>query len=81
MWEQMGRSQVLFAYIDHLREAAEDAFGLKSSGTEEITISPELRIALLDYDLKAERAAFERATYECGVCLGKQTFACPIPFA
>ncbi|KAL8910433.1 MAG: hypothetical protein Q9171_004271 [Xanthocarpia ochracea] len=69
MWEQMGRSQVLFAYIDHLREAAEDAFGLRSSETEAITISPELRIGLLDYDLKAKRAAFERATYECGVCL------------
>ncbi|KAL8672631.1 MAG: hypothetical protein Q9168_002907 [Polycauliona sp. 1 TL-2023] len=70
LWEDFGHSQVLFAYIDHLREAAEGVFGLPSSKTEAMTVSPDLRIGLLDYDLKAKQAIFDRATYECGVCLG-----------
>ncbi|KAL8728577.1 MAG: hypothetical protein Q9166_005310 [cf. Caloplaca sp. 2 TL-2023] len=69
LWKEMGHSQVLFAYIDHLREAADDGFGLQSSKTEPFTLSQELRIGLLDFDLKAKQATFERTTYECGVCL------------
>ncbi|KAI4223268.1 MAG: hypothetical protein L6R36_005559 [Xanthoria steineri] len=69
LWEELGRSQVLFAYIDHLCEAAGEAFGFSSSKAKAITVSPELRIGLLDYDLKAMQAIFEKATYECGVCL------------
>ncbi|KAL8648899.1 MAG: hypothetical protein Q9226_005798 [Calogaya cf. arnoldii] len=71
LWDEVGRSQVLFAYIDHLREAAEGTFGLVSSKSEAITISSELRIGLLDYDLKAKQAIFDKATFECGVCLGE----------
>lgn len=79
LWEELGRSQVLFAYIDHLREAAGEAFGLSSSKSKAITISPELRIGLLDYDLKAKQAIFEKATYECGVCLGTHNSARLVP--
>ncbi|KAL9615260.1 MAG: hypothetical protein Q9204_008786, partial [Flavoplaca sp. TL-2023a] len=69
LWEELGHSQVLFAYIDHLGAAAEDAFGLLSSKTEPMTVAPELRIGLLDHDLKAKQAVFDKATFECGVCL------------
>ncbi|KAL8644328.1 MAG: hypothetical protein Q9210_007309 [Variospora velana] len=69
IWEDMGRSQVLFAYIDHLGEAAEDGFGLGASSAEPLQISSELEIMLLDFDIKAKRAEFEKATFECGVCL------------
>ncbi|KAL8767703.1 MAG: hypothetical protein Q9209_005883 [Squamulea sp. 1 TL-2023] len=69
LWEEMGHSQVLFAYIDYLREAAEEAFGLTSTRTDAVSIAAELRIGLLDYDLKAKQATFESATFECGVCL------------
>ena len=71
LWEELGHSQVLFAYIDHLGAAAENAFGLLSSKTEPMTVAPELRIGLLDHDLKAKQAVFDKATFECGVCLGK----------
>ncbi|KAL8997128.1 MAG: hypothetical protein Q9169_003511 [Polycauliona sp. 2 TL-2023] len=67
LWEDIGHSQVLFAYIDHLRETAEEAFGLQSSKKEAMTVSPELRIGLLDYDLKAKQAIFDKATYECDI--------------
>ncbi|KAL8812343.1 MAG: hypothetical protein Q9200_001110 [Gallowayella weberi] len=69
LWEDMGHSQILFAYIDLLREAADDGFGLPSSMLEPHNLSSELRIALLDYDLKAKQANFEKGTFECGVCL------------
>ncbi|KAL8969645.1 MAG: hypothetical protein Q9197_004225 [Variospora fuerteventurae] len=66
IWEGMGRSQVLFAYIDHLREAAEDGFSLGASSAEPLHISSELEIMLLDFDIKAKRAEFGKATFECG---------------
>lgn len=70
MWEDTGRSQMLFAYIDNLRESAENGFDLPSSSTEPLQISPDLEIELLDFDIKAKRAEFEKTTFECGVCLG-----------
>lgn len=76
MWEDMGCSQMLFAYIDFLREEAENGFDLPSSATEPLQISPDLEIMLLDFDIKAKRAEFEKATFECGVCLG----SCPATF-
>lgn len=78
MWEEMGRSQMLFAYIDYLREVAENGFDLPSSSTEPLQISPELEIMLLDFDIKAKRAEFEKATFECGVCLGSCRATSPI---
>ncbi|KAL8704138.1 MAG: hypothetical protein Q9201_002688 [Fulgogasparrea decipioides] len=69
LWEEMGHSQVLFAYIDYLREAAENGFGRASSKTNPLTMSSDLKIILLDYDIKAKLERFERATFECGVCL------------
>lgn len=69
-WEDMGRDQMLFSYIDHVREAAEEGFGLVGSEAQALDISADLKVALLDYDLKARRAKFEHETFECGICLG-----------
>ncbi|KAG8531976.1 uncharacterized protein KY384_003612 [Bacidia gigantensis] len=65
LWEDVGRDQVLYTYIDHVREAAEAAFGVG----ETLEVSPDLQVVLLDYDLKAKRAKFEKETFECSVCL------------
>lgn len=78
LWEETGRSQMLFAYIDYLREAAEGGFSLALS--QPLTVSRDLEIVLLDFDIKAKRAKFERATFECGVCLG-QCYPQPLPLA
>ena len=69
IWEDMGRDQVVFTYIDHLQQSAEDGFGLSNEGNAVLKLPAELEIALLDYDLKAKRAKFEQETFECGVCL------------
>lgn len=74
LWEDVGRDQVIFTYIDDLQRASEDVFGLvDSKGTLEV--APDHKIALLDYDINAKRKAFEKETFECGICLGKLQFS------
>ncbi|KAI0442651.1 RWD domain-containing protein [Xylaria telfairii] len=76
LWEDVGRDQVIFTYIDDLQRASEDVFGLvDSKGTLEV--APDHKIALLDYDINAKRKAFEKETFECGICLDpKKGVAC-----
>lgn len=70
LWEEHGRDLVVFSYVDHVQQSADDVFGLISeSGALEIR--PEYKIAVLDCDIKAKRAAFDKETFECGVCLGE----------
>lgn len=73
MWEELGRDLVLFAYIDHIQQSADDVFGLVSN-TGGLEISPEHKIAVLDYDIEARKQAFDKETYDCGVCLGTFIF-------
>lgn len=70
LWEDLGRDQVVFSYIDHLREAAERGFDMAQADDQVLEISPDLKVSLLDFDLKAKRAKFERESFECGICLG-----------
>lgn len=69
IWEDMGRDQVVFSYIDFLREAAENGFG--KTGLLEVT--PEMQITLLEFDRTAKRAKFEQETFDCGICLGRKS--------
>lgn len=68
LWEDMGRDMVAFAYIDHVQRAADDVFGaITPEGT--LAVDPQHKLAVLDYDIKAKKAAFEKGTFDCGVCL------------
>lgn len=69
IWEEMGRDQVVFSYMDYLRDAAEKGFNLVEEEGGALEISQHLKVSLLDFDLKAKRAKFEQETFECGVCL------------
>ncbi|MCJ1392361.1 translation termination inhibitor protein itt1 [Xylographa bjoerkii] len=69
IWEDTGRDQVVFTFIDLLQQAAEDGFGLNDAGNAVLKLPAELEIVLLDYNLKAKRAKFEQETFECGICL------------
>ena len=71
LWEELGRDQVVFSYIEHLREAAERGFDMAQADNQVLEISPALKVSLLDFDLKAKRTKFERETFECGICLGR----------
>lgn len=71
IWEDMGRDQVVFSYIDHLREEADQGFHLIQDSRAYLTVPQHLKIALLDFDLQAKRTKFEQETFDCGVCLGR----------
>jgi E3 ubiquitin-protein ligase RNF14 len=76
MWEETGRSLVVYGYIDFLQQAAENAFGFGESG-KILEIPQDFKISLLDYDIKATQAAFDKESFDCGVCLG----GAPLPEA
>ncbi|KAK5404414.1 hypothetical protein LTR06_009561 [Exophiala xenobiotica] len=67
LWEELGKDQVVYTYIDHVQQEAENAFGL--AGAPDFQISSDLKLALLDFDLKAKREQFENETFDCGICL------------
>lgn len=69
LWEECGKDLVVFTYIDHLQQLAESAFGIQDTSGGEVRLSRDLKIALLDFNNKAERKKFEQETFECGVCL------------
>jgi E3 ubiquitin-protein ligase RNF14 len=69
MWEEAGRSLVVYEFIDSLQQAAENAFGFAEEGRI-LEIPQDFKISLLDYDIKATQAAFEKETFNCGICLG-----------
>lgn len=69
MWEESGHSSVVYGYIDFLQQEAENAFGFAERG-KTLEIPQDFKISLLDYDIKATQAAFEKETFDCGVCLG-----------
>ncbi|KAK7967750.1 RWD domain-containing protein [Apiospora aurea] len=68
LWEEMGRDQVVFNCIDDVQQAAGDVFGLVATNNA-LEVSPEHKIAILDYDNMAKRRAFEKETFDCGICL------------
>ncbi|KAG5983070.1 hypothetical protein E4U55_000868 [Claviceps digitariae] len=68
LWEEAGKDMVAFTYIDHLQREAENVFGtISAEGVLEV--NPEHKLAVLDFDINAKKAAFERETFECGICL------------
>ena len=67
LWAELGRDQVVYTYIDHVQQQAENAFGL--AGETHVSMPSELKLALLDFDLKTKRENFEKETFDCGVCL------------
>ncbi|RYP79524.1 hypothetical protein DL770_006624 [Monosporascus sp. CRB-9-2] len=76
LWEELGRDQVVFAYIDDLQQSTDNLFGLVD-GKGTLEVPPEHKIAILDYDIKAKRKAFEKETFDCGICLDpKKGSAC-----
>ena len=68
LWKENGRDVVLFDYLDWLGQSAQSAFGLLDHPAP-VTLSRGLETSLLDFDLQAKRAKFERETFDCGVCL------------
>jgi E3 ubiquitin-protein ligase RNF14 len=80
LWEEIGRSQVAYGYIDFLQQSAENAFGFAEEG-KILEISQDDKISLLDSDIRATHAAFAKETFDCGVCLGEIIYRYFVPLA
>ena len=63
LWEECGRTAVLFSFITHVQEASQDGFGL-----ERLHVSPDLQATLLAYDAEAARQDFCKSSFTCGIC-------------
>lgn len=69
LWEEYGREQVVFTFVDHVREAADKAFGLADDDQQIFELEDSLKLVLLDHDMKCKKERFERETFDCGICL------------
>lgn len=79
LWGQAGKDMIAYAYIDHVQREAETVFGaVSAAGTLEV--DPQHKLAVLDFDINAKKATFEKETFECGVCLGQSSTNIPFFF-
>lgn len=69
LWKECGQDQVVYTFIDHVQQEAEKAFGLADGTQNKFQLSSDLKLVLLDYDLKRKQEQFENETFECGICL------------
>lgn len=69
LWEEYGRCQILFTYIDYLQQAAEQGFDLDQSPEGCLTLPTTLEQLLVDFDTSTKASVFNEGTYDCGICL------------
>ncbi|KAL1955838.1 hypothetical protein VTO42DRAFT_8077 [Malbranchea cinnamomea] len=69
LWEDLGKDVMVFSYIDHLQQSAENIFGLLQRPDDTLSFHLRIKIPLLDFDAKAQRENFEKQTFVCGICL------------
>ena len=69
LWDEYGRCQTLFTYIDHLRQAAEQGFDLDQSSEGCLILPMTLEQPLVDFDKSTKLSVFNEGTYHCGICL------------
>ncbi|KAK5163627.1 uncharacterized protein LTR77_010576 [Saxophila tyrrhenica] len=69
LWEDFGRCQTLFSYIDYLQQAAESGFDLAFSTDGCLVLPMAVEKALVTYDAETKGALFDAGTYECGICI------------
>ncbi|CAK7223859.1 hypothetical protein SCUCBS95973_005321 [Sporothrix curviconia] len=77
LWEEMGHDQVVFTYVDHIQQAADDrVFGLVNKNGY-LAVGTEHKVSILNYDVAAKQTAFDKETFGCGICLdSKKGAAC-----
>lgn len=69
LWEEYGRCQILYTYIDHLQQTAESGFDLDQSAEGCLTLPTTLEQPLVDFDKSTKLSVFNEGTYDCGICL------------
>lgn len=69
LWEEYGRAQVVYAYIDFLQQETERAFGLGQDPDRPLLLPSILKAPLLHFDKTARKRKFDKGTFTCGICL------------
>ena len=70
IWKEIECGQTIFDYIVHLEEQAESGFEeFRGKDSSLFDIDSNLKIPLLDFSSRAEKAYFDKQTFDCGVCL------------
>lgn len=69
LWEEYGHCQILFAYIDHLQQAAERGFDLDQSAEGCLVLPVTMEERLVAYSTETKQAIFNAGTYDCGICI------------
>ena len=69
LWEDYGRCQILFAYIDHLQQAADRGFDLDQLDAGCLVLPAKAEKELVEFDVATTLSVFNAGTYDCGICL------------
>ena len=69
LWDEYGCCQILFAYIDHLQQAAERGFDLDQSSDGCLVLPMSMEDRLLTFSSETQQAIFNAGTYDCGICI------------
>ena len=69
LWEEYGNCQILFAYIDHLQQAAERGFDLDQTAEGCLVLPVIMEERLVAFNSDTKQAVFNAGTYDCGICI------------
>lgn len=69
LWEEYGHCQILFAYIDHLRQAAERGFDLDQTSEGCLVLPVSMEERLVAFNAETKLKVFNAGTYDCGICI------------
>jgi E3 ubiquitin-protein ligase RNF14 len=69
LWEDLGRCQTLYSYIDELQQAAEQGFDLDQRPEGCLTLPTTLESQLVEFNKNVTLSTFNEGTFDCGICL------------
>lgn len=70
LWDECGGMPMLFTYISYLEECAQTAFqDIAGSSAGPLELPESMKAALLEIDEQLKLEAFNKQTFDCGVCL------------
>ena len=69
LWEEIGRCQTLFNYIDFLQQSIDQSFDFDQRPEGCLTLSTTLESQLVEFNKSVTLSTFNEGTFDCGICL------------
>ncbi|EMC96247.1 hypothetical protein BAUCODRAFT_33592 [Baudoinia panamericana UAMH 10762] len=69
LWNEYGRCQILYVYVDFLQQAVERSFDLDQCADGCLVLPSTTEKLLTDFDEATKVSIFNAGTYDCGICL------------